>query len=138
MEKYLFTFFLGAVATIGGILLVIVVMMAKGAFSVNAEEILITVLINIPSLLIFQAIFLPVQLKYEGEKGRIVVIGAVIVIVVFLFRMLEMAGIDLLDIILNHMYLKDTTLWVSTYIISIVVWLLSFIISERIVLKKEF
>lgn len=52
--------------------------------------------------------------------------------------MLEMAGIDLLDIILNHMYLKDTTLWVSTYIISIVVWLLSFIISERIVLKKEF
>ena len=59
-------------------------------------------------------------------------------IVVFLFRMLEMAGIDLLDIILNHMYLKDTTLWVSTYIISIVVWLLSFIISERIVLKKEF
>lgn len=61
-----------------------------------------------------------------------------IVIVVFLFRMLEMAGIDLLDIILNHMYLKDTTLWVSTYIISIVVWLLSFIISERIVLKKEF
>lgn len=138
MEKYLFTLFLGAVATIGGILLVIVVMMAKGAFSVNAEEILITVLINIPSLLIFQAIFLPVQLKYEGEKGRIVVIGAVIVIVVFLFRMLEMAGIDLLDIILNHMYLKDTTLWVSTYIISIVVWLLSFIISERIVLKKEF
>ena len=138
MEKYLFTLFLGAVATIGGILLVIVVMMAKGAFSVNAEEILITVLINIPSLLIFQAIFLPVQLKYEGEKGRIVVIGAVIVIVVFLFRMLEMAGIDLLDIILNHMYLKDTTLWVSTYIISIVVRLLSFIISERIVLKKEF
>ena len=65
-------------------------------------------------------------------------IGAVIVIVVFLFRMLEMAGIDLLDIILNHMYLIDTTLWVSTYIISIVVWLLSFIISERIVLKKEF
>ena len=61
-----------------------------------------------------------------------------IFIVVFLFRMLEMAGIDLLDIILNHMYLKDTTLWVSTYIISIVVWLLSFIISERIVLKKEF
>ena len=37
MEKYLFTLFLGAVATIGGILLVIVVMMAKGAFSVNAK-----------------------------------------------------------------------------------------------------
>ena len=110
-------------------------MMAKGTFSVNAEEIMITVLINIPILLIFQAIFLPVQLKYEGEKGRIAIIaaiGAVIFIVVFLFRMLEMAGIDLLDIIFNHMYLKDTTLWISTYIISIAVWLLSFKISERI------
>lgn len=61
-----------------------------------------------------------------------------IFIVVFLFRMLEMAGIDLLDIIFNHMYLKDTTLWIFTYIISIAVWLLSFKISERIVLKKEF
>lgn len=141
MEKYLFTLFLGAIATIGGILLVIVVMMAKGTFSVNAEEIMITVLINIPILLIFQAIFLSVQLKYEGEKGRIAIIatiGAVIFIVVFLFRMLEMAGIDLLDIIFNHMYLKDTTLWISTYMISIAVWLLSFKISERIVLKKEF
>lgn len=75
IEKYLFTLFLGVVAAIGGILLVIVVMMAKGAFSVNAEEILITVLINIPSLLIFQAIFLPVQLKYQGEKGRIAATG---------------------------------------------------------------
>lgn len=141
MEKYLFTLFLGAIAAIGGILLVIVVMMAKGTFSVNAEEIMITVLINIPILLIFQAIFLPFQLKYEGEKGRIAVlatIGAVIFIVIFLFRMFEMAGVELLDIMLNHMYLKNITLWVSTYIISIAVWLLSLKISERIILKKEF
>ena len=141
MEKYLFTLFLGALAAIGGVLLVIVVMMAKGTFSVNAEEIVTTVLINIPILLIFQAIFLPVQLKYEGEKGRIAIIaaiGVVIFIVVFLFRMLEMAGVELLDIMLNHMYLKDITLWVSTYIISIAVWLLSLKISERIILKKEF
>ena len=135
MEKYLFTLFLGA------ILLVIVVMMAKGIFSVNAEEIVTTVLINIPILLIFQSIFLPFQLKYEGEKGRIAVlatIGAVIFIVIFLFRMFEMAGVELLDIMLNHMYLKNITLWVSTYIISIAVWLLSLKISERIILKKEF
>lgn len=141
MEKYLFTLFLGAVAAIGGILLVIVVMMAKGIFSINAEEIVTTVLINIPILLIFQAIFLPVQLKYEGEKGRIAIIaaiGVVIFSVVFLFRMFEMAGVDLLDIMLNHMYLKDTALWVSIYIISIAVWLLSFKTSEGIILKKEF
>lgn len=141
MEKYLFTLFLGAVAAIGGILLVIVVMMAKGTFSINAEEIVTTVLINIPILLIFQAIFLPVQLKYEGEKGRIAIIaaiGVVIFSVVFLFRMFEMAGVDLLDIMLNHMYLKDTALWVSIYIISIAVWLLSFKTSEGIILKKEF
>lgn len=141
MEKYLFTLFLGAIAAIGGILLVIVVMMAKGIFSVNAEEIVTTVLINIPILLIFQSIFLPFQLKYEGEKGRIAVlvtIGAVIFIVIFLFRMFEMAGVELLDIMLNHMYLKNITLWVSTYIISIAVWLLSLKISERIILKKEF
>lgn len=141
IEKYLFTLFLGALAAIGGILLVIVVMMAKGTFSVNTEEIVITVLINIPILLIFQAIFLPFQLKYEGEKGRIAMIaaiGAVIFIIIFLFKMFEMAGVNLLDIILNHMYLKDTALWISIYIISIAVWLLSFKISEGIVVKKEF
>lgn len=141
IEKYLFTLFLGVLAVIGGILLVIVVMMAKGTFSVNAEEIVTTVLINIPILLIFQAIFLPVQLKYEGEKGRIAMIaaiGAVIFIIIFLFKMFEMAGVNLLDIILNHMYLKDTTLWIPIYIISIAVWLLSFKISEGIIVKKEF
>ena len=68
----------------------------------------------------------------------IAAIGAVIFVIIFLFRMFEMAGVDLVDIMLNHMYLKDTAIWVSTYIISIAMWLLSFKISEGIVLKKEF
>lgn len=102
---------------------------------------MIATLINIPILLIFQAIFLPLQLKYEGEKGMIVmiaVVGAVIFISIFLLRMFEMAGVDLVDIMLNHMYLKDTIIGISIYMISIAVWLLSFKISEGIVLKKEF
>ena len=142
MEKYLFTLVLGVLATIGGILLVIVVMTAKGIFSANAEEIIVAILINIPILLVFQAISLPFQLKYEGgEKGMlamIAAIGALLFIIIFLFRMFEMAGVDLVDIMLNHMYLKDTVLGISIYIISIVLWVLSLKISEGIVLKKEF
>ena len=53
-------------------------------------------------------------------------------------RYLTMAGVDLVDIMLNHMYLKDTIIGISIYMISITVWLLSFKISEGIVLKKEF
>lgn len=140
-EKYLFSLFGGIVTAIGGILLVVIVMVGKGTFSMRSEEILIVVLINIPMLLIFQSLALPFLLKYGGEKGRLVLavmIGAIIFAVIFFSQMFDNLGIELIDIMMNQLYLKNIMLWVSTYIISIAIWFLSLKVSEGIMLKKEF
>ena len=129
-EKYLFSLFWGMITVIGGILLVVIVTAAKG-----------TLLLNIPMLLIFQSMALPFLLKYEAEKGRIALaamIGGIVFVVIFFFKMFETAGIELIDIVMNQMYLKNITLWASIYIISIVIWFLSLKIAEGIMLKKEF
>ena len=70
-EKYLFSLFWGMITVIGGILLVVIVTAAKGTLLMRSEEIVMTVLLNIPMLLIFQSMALPFLLKYEAEKGRI-------------------------------------------------------------------
>ena len=126
-EKYLFSLFWGMITVIGGIM--------------RSEEIVMTVLLNIPMLLIFQSMALPFLLKYEAEKGRIALaamIGGIVFVVIFFFKMFETAGIELIDIVMNQMYLKNITLWASIYIISIVIWFLSLKIAEGIMLKKEF
>ena len=123
-EKYLFSLFWGMITVIGGILLVVIVTAAKGTLLMRAEEIVMAVL-----------------LKYEAEKGRIALaamIGGIVFVVIFFFKMFETAGIELIDIVMNQMYLKNITLWASIYIISIVIWFLSLKIAEGIMLKKEF
>ncbi len=78
-------------------------------------------------------------LKYEAEKGRIALaamIGGIVFVVIFFFKMFETAGIELIDIVMNQMYLKNITLWASIYIISIVIWFLSLKIAEGIMLKR--
>ena len=128
-EKYLFSLFWGMITVIGGTLLM------------RSEEIVMAVLLNIPMLLIFQSMALPFLLKYEAEKGRIALaamIGGIVFVVIFFFKMFETAGIELIDIVMNQMYLKNITLWASIYIISIVIWFLSLKIAEGIMLKKEF
>ena len=140
-EKYLFSLFLGMITVIGGILLVVIVTAAKGTLLMRSEEIVMAVLLNIPMLLIFQSMALPFLLKYEAEKGRIALaamIGGIVFVVIFFFKMFETAGIELIDIVMNQMYLKNITLWASIYIISIVIWFLSLKIAEGIMLKKEF
>ena len=134
-EKYLFSLFLGMITVIGGILLVVIVTAAKGTLLMRSEEIVMAVLLNIPMLLIFQSMALPFLLKYEAEKGRIALAAMIGGIV---FKMFETAGIELIDIVMNQMYLKNITLWASIYIISIVIWFLSLKIAEGIMLKKEF
>ena len=140
-EKYLFSLFWGMITVIGGILLVVIVTAAKGTLLMRSEEIVMAVLLNIPMLLIFQSMALPFLLKYEAEKGRIALaamIGGIVFVVIFFFKMFETAGIELIDIVMNQMYLKNITLWASIYIISIVIWFLSLKIAEGIMLKKEF
>ena len=140
-KEYLFSLFWGMITVIGGILLVVIVTAAKGTLLMRSEEIVMTVLLNIPMLLIFQSMALPFLLKYEAEKGRIALaamIGGIVFVVIFFFKMFETAGIELIDIVMNQMYLKNITLWASIYIISIVIWFLSLKIAEGIMLKKEF
>ena len=96
-EKYLFSLFWGMITVIGGILLVVIVTAAKGTLLTRSEEIVMTVLLNIPMLLIFQSMALPFLLKYEAEKGRIALaamIGGIVFVVIFFFKMFERQGLS--------------------------------------------
>lgn len=140
-EKYIFSILIGIITAICALILVILVAVGKGTFTINAEEILMTALLNIPVLLVFQALILPFQLKYEGEKGRIAMIAAIGVVIflgIFFLKLLEKAGIDLFGYMINHLYVKDMITWISIYIVSIVIWIISLKISEGIMIKKEF
>lgn len=85
---------------------------------------------------------LPTDKKLEqfsvGMKAKLKLITAICHKAKLLILDEPTAGIELIDIVMNQMYLKNITLWASIYIISIVIWFLSLKIAEGIMLKKEF
>ena len=89
--------FWGMITVIGGILLVVIVTAAKGTLLMRSEEIVMTVLLNIPMLLIFQSMALPFLLKYEAEKGRIALaamIGGIVLLLSSFSKCLKRQGLS--------------------------------------------
>ena len=139
VEKYGFSLLLGGSSWIFATLLAVTLNVIKGTTPVL--EVVMTAAMISPIILIVQAVMIPFQLKFGGEKGRIAMIGAVglLFIVGFLIvKIAEMFGLDLLHIINNLPTINTGMLIAIEIVIAAVVFLISMKISISIMNKKEF
>ena len=92
-------------------------------------------------MLLIQAIMIPFQLKFGGEKGRIAIIasiGALLLSGIVLVKIASFFNIDII-FILNHLPVVSMGMLVSILIIATgMLWFISLKISMSIMNKKEF
>ncbi len=139
VEKYCFSLLLGGSAWIVSVLLAVIASLQKEAASLS--DTMMIALMLVPFMLVIQAVMIPIQLKFGGEKGRIVItatIGLLCIIGIAIVKGAEIFGIDMLNVI-NHLpRIPLGTLIAAATAAAIGVWLVSMKISFSIMNKKEF
>lgn len=138
-EKYCLSLLLSGGGLISAALIACISEVLKR--TANLSEIAFTAVIMLPVLIIIQAIMIPFQLKFGGEKGRIALIGTfglIAAIGIVLIKSAKRFGIDISSIFKNLPVLNIGTIIVIMIIISAVVLLLSLKISISIMKSKEF
>ena len=104
-------------------------------------DILISALIILPIMLILLALMIPFHLKFGGEKGRIVIIGAVgllFVLGILVVKMVKVFHIDLTPVFNAFPVISVGGLIGIEMAIAIVLLLISYKASIMIMKKKEF
>lgn len=139
-EKYLFGLLLGAVAWILGVVI------SLGSHIIRTQDLAYTefflmAIIYIPIFMILLSITIPFQLKFGGEKSRIVMlgtVGAVFLVVHFLIKLAENMGVDI-DAIGNALSAVHIgVINVALILVAVVGLMISYIISSAIMEKKDF
>lgn len=139
IEKYCLALLLGGCAWIFATVLSVATCAIKGTASIS--EITMAALMLLPAVIIIQALMIPFQLKFGGEKGRLAlmgVFGAIAVILILLEKAAEMIGIDIVNIINNLPVVNMGVMIAIMLIISVIILLLSIKISISIMNHKEF
>lgn len=139
-EKYLFGLILGVSAWMFGLIISLIYQIVTGA-SIEFLEFFLTVAIYIPILMLLLSIMIPFQLKYGGEKGRLVMLivyGGVFLAGYSLVKLAQGIGIDIKEKI-NALSALNIGLVELVLLVTAVVALgISCLISFAIMEKKEF
>lgn len=139
IEKYCFALLLGGGAWVLAMLLAMVFGILRGTASVS--DIAMIAVMILPPLIVIQAVMIPFQLKFGGEKGRIALIGALgllSVIGIVVAKVAQMFGIDIADII-NNLPMVSMGVMITAFIVAAAILLLvSVKISISIMKNKEF
>ena len=139
MEKYVFGIILGGVLLAFSTVRCVIFELYRG-FK-DAGSIAETALWTIPLLLVMLAVVIPIQLKFGGEKGRIVTIAAIGVAVVLgiaIVRFVNSAHFDLNGLYRSLSFLESDLILPAAFLISCALLLVSYRISAHIVERKEF
>lgn len=139
-EKYLFGLLLGGAAWILGVIICL------GSHIVGIKDLAFTefflmAIIYIPIFMILLSITIPFQLKFGGEKSRLVMlgtVGVVFLVVYFLIKLAENIGIDMNTIgnTLSAVHIGFIDL--ALILVAIVGLVISYMISSAIMEKKDF
>ncbi|MGI6008016.1 MAG: ABC-2 transporter permease [Ruminococcus sp.] len=138
-EKYGFGLIMGSCGWLLGVIVTGIFSMAKGKSGLMNELPSMVVLLSV--VMIMLALMIPVHLKFGGERGRIVILAVVGVIVVLGFfagRLQKTLGIDLSGPLSWLSSLDESVLAPAALLASFAILLLSCALSCRIMLKKEF
>ncbi len=139
VEKYCLALLLGGSAWFAAMILAAVFGNLRGTASIS--EIGMIAVMILPVLIVIQAIMLPFQLKFGGEKGRIALIGALgllFVIGIAVVKAAQMFGIDILDIIYHLPAVSMGVMIAALIAAAAILFLVSMKISIAIMKNKEF
>lgn len=143
VEKYCFGLVLGCGAWIFATLLAMIANVLRGVSNeiLSVTDILMIAFAILPIMLFMQALTIPFQLKFGGEKGRIAVIGAtglVFFVGTVIVKGAEMIGIDIASIIDTLPTVSIGMLLAIAIVVAVILLLVSIKISVVIMNKKEF
>lgn len=140
LEKYLFAL------TIGGIVWIITTIIASIYQSINTFNFifidwLLSVFTVYEVLLFILSLMIPIQLKFGSDKGRMAILGAFVIVGGLGFLIVnsaEMLNIDI-NLFLNSLStLNIGTVVLVILILSLICLFISYMISVKIMNKKEF
>ena len=140
IEKYFLGLLLGCIAWILASVLGIIATVLKDILPV--ADLVQSSLIILSIMIVVQAIMLPFQLKFGGDKGRIAIIGTFGALAVFSIAIVKGAeaifNVDLVSLLDNLPTISMGILITITIIIALLMLLVSMKISLSIMNKKEF
>lgn len=140
IEKYSLGLFFGCIAWILATVLGIIVTVSKDILPVT--DLVQSSLIILPMMIVVQAIMLPFQLKFGGDKGRIAMIGAfgalAVISIVIVKGAEAIFKVDLISLLDNLPTVSMGVFLAITIIIALLMLLISTKISLSIMNKKEF
>lgn len=135
LEKYVFAFFSMAVGW-GGVVVLSAVFQLVSRTEGDWIEWLVGAIAVLAVALVLLAISIPVQLRFGGENGRIVIMTIVVVCVVAVFLFSKVIDIEL---VLDQFFGRLSAYAIPVVIaILVVLYLVSICVSLRIVKKKEY
>ena len=138
--KYSLGLLFGCIAWILATVLGIIVTVLKDTSPVT--DLVHSSLIILPMMIVVQAIMLPFQLKFGGDKGRIAMIGAfgalAVISIVIVKGAEAIFKVDLISLLDNLPTVSMGVLIAITIIIALLMLLVSMKISLSIMNKKEF
>lgn len=140
IEKYLFSFILTVCGwVIGMICTGIAIIMKREVF--YGLDMLLESVISLVVIMAVAGIMIAIRLRFEGEKGRLVfpiVFLAVFAVIYFLIRFVKAnPGIEeALGRTLSG--IGDTGMMIGVMVVSVVVLLISYAYSMKVIRKKEF
>lgn len=138
-EKYVFSLLLGGGSWFFATVVAVIFSVGKG--SADIADIAVSSAMIIPVMLIMQAVMIPFQLKFGGEKSRIAMIsafGLLCIIGILIKKAVEMLGFDILKILDNLPMMGMGMLLAVAIGIAVVILLVSVRISISVMKRKEF
>ena len=139
-EKYFLGLLLGCMALVLATVLGIITIVLKDTLPIT--DLVQSSLMILPIMIVVQAIMLPFQIKFGGDKGRIAMIGAfggLAVITLVIVKGAEaIFNIDLVSLLDNLPTVSMGVLIAIAIIIALLMLLVSMKISLSIMNKKEF
>lgn len=139
IEKYVFGSILGCCAWIFALFITTVIGILKGV-RLDADTVLSAFFI-LSMMFVILALTIPFQLKFGGERGRIVLIGCLVLLAVagtLIVKGLELVGIDLFAVIDAMPAINTGIMSVIVLMIALLLFSISCLTSIGIVQKKEF
>ncbi len=139
LEKYLFGFLFSTGVWLFGILIALCVSLMRN--KTLDSDFFLSALAFLPIFLMLLALMLPLQLKFGGEKARIVIliIGAGVFAVSFFgIKLAKNIGLDISALANNMSQIHIGVLLSAAILVALLSLLISTRISVRIMNKKEF
>lgn len=134
-SKYLFCVLAGLISWLVSMVLCIVLLLTRGTFTGFYD--MLPGIIFIPLYWIITSVMLPVQIKFGAEKSRIVIacLGATIFAVAFIASEFSVETVGIARWLDS---LNESIFFLLVFVIGVAILFLSYLITKRIMEKKEF